>query len=138
MIKKIENCIYCGEKMADVKSAKRKFCNDICRIYYKRELDRGSLSVSEPQIVDITAKTHENKQQEAKKPVVATIPIREGGIIDFSHVLIFKIEEFTQYPEKQRPQDKIARSAWDLQKKLSDNEIRIQWNEHRKTIKLEE
>lgn len=45
MIQKIENCTYCGDKMKDVKSAKRKFCNDKCRIYYGRELKRGTLDI---------------------------------------------------------------------------------------------
>ena len=45
MIQKTEHCTYCGSKMDDVKSAKRRFCTDKCRIYYGREIKRGSLSI---------------------------------------------------------------------------------------------
>lgn len=44
MIKKTENCIYCGEKM-ESKTAKKKFCSTKCRVYYKRELARGTLNL---------------------------------------------------------------------------------------------
>jgi hypothetical protein len=36
MIKKIENCLYCGEKM-ESKTAKKKYCSAKCKIYYNRE-----------------------------------------------------------------------------------------------------
>ena len=42
MIKKIDNCTYCGEKM-ESKTAKKKFCSTKCRVYYKREIVRGTL-----------------------------------------------------------------------------------------------
>ena len=42
MIKKTENCTYCGEKM-ESKTAKKKFCSTKCRVYYKREIVRGTL-----------------------------------------------------------------------------------------------
>lgn len=45
MIKKIDNCLYCGEKM-ESKTAKKKFCSPKCRLYFKREKDRGSLIIS--------------------------------------------------------------------------------------------
>lgn len=44
MIKKRENCLYCGEKM-ESKTAKKKFCSDLHRLYYNRELKRGTLSI---------------------------------------------------------------------------------------------
>ena len=120
MIKKIENCIYCGEKMADVKSAKRKFCNDVCRIYYKREIDRGSLSIS-----------GQNKPEQAKKEAVKGILPLQADLIDFGQDKWFLIDNYTKFQPKERPEEKIARSAWDLQKKLADNEIRKQWKEQK-------
>jgi hypothetical protein len=36
MIKKTENCLYCGEKMESV-TAKKKFCSDLHRVYWNRE-----------------------------------------------------------------------------------------------------
>lgn len=36
MIKKTENCLYCGEKM-ESKTAKKKFCSDLHRVYWNRE-----------------------------------------------------------------------------------------------------
>jgi len=36
MIKKRETCLYCGEKM-ESETAKKRFCSDKCRVYWKRE-----------------------------------------------------------------------------------------------------
>lgn len=36
MIKKRDTCLYCGEKM-DSKTAKKKFCSEVHRVYYNRE-----------------------------------------------------------------------------------------------------
>lgn len=36
MIKKTENCLYCGEKMESI-TAKKKFCSDLHRVYWNRE-----------------------------------------------------------------------------------------------------
>lgn len=44
MIKKIESCIYCHEPM-ESKTAKKKFCSEKCRVYYHRELARGTLDL---------------------------------------------------------------------------------------------
>ena len=44
MIKKIENCIYCGERM-ESKTAKKKYCSDLHRVYYNREKKRGTLEI---------------------------------------------------------------------------------------------
>ena len=35
MIKKKENCEYCGEKMESV-TAKKRFCSEKCRVYFSR------------------------------------------------------------------------------------------------------
>jgi hypothetical protein len=37
MIKKIENCLYCGEKMESI-TAKKKFCSPKCRVYFSRTI----------------------------------------------------------------------------------------------------
>ena len=44
MIKKTANCLYCGEKMKS-KTAKKKFCSDLHRVYYNREKKRGTLGL---------------------------------------------------------------------------------------------
>ena len=36
MIKKSENCLYCGTKMESI-TAKKRFCSDIHRVYWNRE-----------------------------------------------------------------------------------------------------
>ncbi len=36
MIRKTENCLYCGEKMESI-TAKKKYCSNKCRLYYNRE-----------------------------------------------------------------------------------------------------
>lgn len=36
MIKKTENCIYCGEKMESI-TAKKKYCSAKCKLYFNRE-----------------------------------------------------------------------------------------------------
>jgi hypothetical protein len=50
MVKKSENCLYCGEKM-DSKTAKKKFCSDQHRVYYNREKNSGTT------ITDLTQPT---------------------------------------------------------------------------------
>lgn len=42
MIKKNEFCLYCGEKM-ESKTAKKKFCSDLHRVYWNREKEAGTL-----------------------------------------------------------------------------------------------
>lgn len=44
MITKTENCLYCGEKM-ESKTAKKKFCSDLHRVYYNREKFRGTIGL---------------------------------------------------------------------------------------------
>jgi predicted nucleic acid-binding Zn ribbon protein len=45
MIKKKENCEYCGEKMESV-TAKKRFCSEKCRVYFSRT---KSVLKNEPQ-----------------------------------------------------------------------------------------
>ena len=45
MIKKKENCEYCGEKM-ESKTAKKRFCSEKCRVYFSRT---KSVLENEPQ-----------------------------------------------------------------------------------------
>lgn len=44
MIKKTENCLYCGEKM-ESKTAKKKFCCPLHRVYWNREKEKGTLGL---------------------------------------------------------------------------------------------
>jgi hypothetical protein len=66
MIKKTENCIYCGEKMESV-TAKKKFCSPLHRVYWNRE----------QKAVKLLGDTFEATKEEFKK--VAN-DIFEGGI----------------------------------------------------------
>jgi predicted nucleic acid-binding Zn ribbon protein len=45
MIKKKENCEYCGEKMESI-TAKKRFCSEKCRVYFSRT---KSVLKNEPQ-----------------------------------------------------------------------------------------
>ncbi len=78
MIKKIENCIYCGEKM-ESKTAKKKFCSAKCRVYYKRELERGTLML--PKVGDefsgadvIKRKQHNHSLTVTVRPKFTPLP----------------------------------------------------------------
>jgi predicted nucleic acid-binding Zn ribbon protein len=51
MIKKIENCIYCGEKMESI-TAKKKYCSAKCWLYFNRERKKAII-VAEPVIKSI-------------------------------------------------------------------------------------
>jgi hypothetical protein len=48
MIKKSEYCLYCGEKM-ESKTAKKKFCSDLHRVYWNREqkLNRKEIKIQD-------------------------------------------------------------------------------------------
>jgi len=39
MIKKTENCLYCGEKMESI-TAKKKYCSAKCKLYFNRERNK--------------------------------------------------------------------------------------------------
>lgn len=43
MIQKRETCLYCGQKM-ESKTAKKKFCSPLHRVYYNRELRQNKPS----------------------------------------------------------------------------------------------
>lgn len=42
MIKKRENCLYCGEKMESI-TAKKKFCSALHKLYWHRENKKGAV-----------------------------------------------------------------------------------------------
>lgn len=58
MIKKKENCEYCGEKMESV-TAKKRFCSEKCRVYFSRT---NSVLKNEPQKLVIGSKIESKKQ----------------------------------------------------------------------------
>lgn len=58
MIKKKENCEYCGEKMESI-TAKKRFCSEKCRVYASRE---KSFFKDEPQTLIIGSKIESKKQ----------------------------------------------------------------------------
>lgn len=51
MIKKSENCLYCGEKMKSV-TAKKRYCSPKCKVYHFRE--RGRVVAETSQKADKT------------------------------------------------------------------------------------
>lgn len=57
MIKKKENCLYCGEKMESL-TAKKSFCSVKCRVYFNRSNKNGkiasNLDVSKPKANNVT------------------------------------------------------------------------------------
>jgi predicted nucleic acid-binding Zn ribbon protein len=61
MIKKTENCIYCGEKMESI-TAKKRYCSSKCKVYDYRERSR---------IVTETAKN------DKKTKIAGNLPILE-------------------------------------------------------------
>jgi hypothetical protein len=58
MIKKKENCEYCGEKMESI-TAKKRFCSEKCRVYFSRT---KSVLKNEPQKLAIGSKIESKKQ----------------------------------------------------------------------------
>ena len=58
MIKKKENCEYCGEKMESI-TAKKRFCSEKCRVDASRE---KSFFKDEPQTLIIGSKIESKKQ----------------------------------------------------------------------------
>lgn len=67
MIKKKENCEYCGEKM-DSKTAKKRFCSEKCRVYYNRETNKAPFITETPKISIKTEKTvNDTKIQQMPK-----------------------------------------------------------------------
>ena len=64
MIKKKENCEYCGEKM-ESKNAKRRFCSDKCRVYSSRVSKIAD---------EVVKEMHKILQNQEKKEKVANSP----------------------------------------------------------------
>lgn len=76
MIKKKENCEYCGEKM-ESKTAKKRFCSTKCRVYFSRESKTEVSVASESQILgkikpieEVLAKKPVNYPKEYKNPEI--------------------------------------------------------------------
>lgn len=129
--------------MCDVKSAKRKFCNDKCRIYYGREIERGTLIIP-IKSTDIEANLKEREHElisnpntvgiESKKTkeiiVKEITPVKSDDLFErFKGVQIFRIDEFTNHPDKEKPVDKLEAAAWVMKKKAGDQKIRDRWSE---------
>ena len=56
MIKKKENCKYCGEKM-ESRTAKKSFCSEKCRVYFNRE-SKYSKTKTLLEIIDTTGEVN--------------------------------------------------------------------------------
>lgn len=65
MIKKKENCEYCGEKM-DSKTAKKRFCSEKCRVYASRL--KKVLKEEDDRINEIRGALYGNVENMAFKP----------------------------------------------------------------------
>lgn len=51
MIEKKIHCKYCGKKLPESGNAKRTFCGDKCRIYHKREVERGTFKEPKKELI---------------------------------------------------------------------------------------
>ena len=83
MIKKVENCIYCGEKMESI-TAKKRYCSAKCRLYFNREktksLNVNSLPINKDNLIDLSlAKPIDIKNKE-KSLVLPQNEPKEGSI----------------------------------------------------------
>ena len=67
MIKKKENCEYCGEKM-ESKTAKKRFCSEKCRVYFNRKNKSGDMVAVEFKKLDKIAANLDTFMQKANKP----------------------------------------------------------------------
>jgi predicted nucleic acid-binding Zn ribbon protein len=65
MIKKKENCEYCGEKM-ESRTAKKSFCSEKCRVYFNRESKRSKTKTL-LEIIDTTGEPN----------ILSNLPIKE-------------------------------------------------------------
>ena len=70
MIKKKENCEYCGEKM-ESKTAKKRFCSEKCRVYASRL--KRVLKEEDMRINTIRDKMYSNRPNYAFKHGFGTI-----------------------------------------------------------------
>lgn len=84
MIKKKENCEYCGEKM-ESKTAKKRFCSTKCRVYFNREPKSGGNITVEFKKLDKIASNLDASKPKAdnvtyfhKKPVELTLNRQEN------------------------------------------------------------
>jgi hypothetical protein len=79
MIKKKENCEYCGEKM-ESKTAKKRFCSDKCRVYFNRQPKSGGSIIVEFKKLDkiaanlgVSKPNADNDTKFYKEPVELTL-----------------------------------------------------------------
>lgn len=84
MIVKSENCLYCGEKM-ESKTAKKKFCCDVHRVYYSRELKRGTLCLPKVGFIstngsEVIKRDQHNNTLTIKPPIKEQSPYMSDAI----------------------------------------------------------
>ena len=82
MIKKKENCLYCGEKMESL-TAKKSFCSPKCRVYFSREKKTNIIATKEPQISPHLQKSIQIAQKETKAEIKAENEPKEGTLAFF-------------------------------------------------------
>ena len=119
MIQKIEKCLYCGEKM-ESKTAKKKFCSTLHRVYWNREQkysESGSVARNIVEVTDLPKefdmeKSVEVKHDEPPQYEVPELPNTER---------IAKIEQMLKAPPKYLPHSKRVV----LEKELSELKFKI-------------
>lgn len=116
MIQKNEFCKYCGKEL-EAKTAKKVFCDDKCRIYYKRELVRGTLVLPKVGQHLGTGIITERKQHNH----ALTITINPTGINNDSEILN-QIEEIKKEKIPKERDTTLGKKMWsiDQQKRISE------------------
>lgn len=76
MIKKTENCLYCGKKMDSV-TAKKKFCSDLHRVYWHRMRAAA----------DNLGKAFEEERENRNNPLISAARGRDENGVNKDEVL---------------------------------------------------
>ncbi len=97
MIEKTKNCIYCGALMESI-TAKKRYCSPLHKLYYNREIKRGTFK---PPIKDFgygKVTDEEKKQIAIKKPIPKTEVLEPEIIKDYDYF-------FNQIRSLEEPED---------------------------------
>lgn len=97
MIKKRETCLYCGEKM-ESKTAKKKFCSPIHKLYWHREKERGTLAPSQ---LELEIKSATIAKENGVVTAKIDIKVPEGGEKWFDERSLKMYQEFESEKTKE-------------------------------------
>lgn len=95
MIKKRETCLYCNEKM-ESKSAKKRFCCALHRVYFNREIKIGKLKIP-------------------TQPIHA-----DGSILDSKKEVGIEEKKTNDNSPKSKVMEEMERRVAEIQKQLSN------------------